>query len=190
MPSFPQSSSGHQKCITGEQTISELEIIHRSLKPSRCKQRWRSENALAGIESITAASGSCKQSLRFENSFSYLLLWTRTLRAPRGTTSSPSHSLAPPGASPLLSRLLTYDPSPLWIAEVWLRLSVFPRLLSPLSSDSHAASSHLRPTSPLSSFSSPPPSHRLSAILTGDEKHCFSELSHPGGRCLAFGRRW
>lgn len=42
---------------------------------------------------------------------------------------------------------------------------------------------------------SAPPLHSLpfrfssSAVLAGDEKHYFTELLHPGGHCLAFGRR-
>lgn len=61
----------------------------------------------------------------------------------------------------------------------------FLSLLSLLSSDSHAASFLSAPPLPHLPFP-----FSLSAILAGDEKHYFSELLHPGGRCLAFGRRW
>lgn len=29
-----------------------------------------------------------------------------------------------------------------------------------------------------------------SSVLAGDEKHYFTEILHPWGHCLAFGRRW
>lgn len=42
-------------------------------------------------------------------------------------------------------------------------------------------------------FSSPlhhPPFFPSSSVLAGDEKHYFTEILHPWGHCLAFGRRW
>lgn len=75
-------------------------------------------------------------------------------------------------------------PSPPCVSKVWLSLC-FRSPLSPLSSNSHSASFASAP--PLSCL----PFHFSSAaILAGDERHYFSKLLHPGGHCLAFGRRW